>query len=82
MAALGGMPGLDQGHEQDMSGLGSLAGLEAVTGQLAGMIAVLRAEQARRQAGTAISRRRRTWCSPEAGHGQVTRGPDGRLDLP
>jgi hypothetical protein len=47
---------LDQDRQQDMSGLASLPGLEAVSGQLAGLIAVLRAEQARRQAGAAVRR--------------------------
>jgi SpoVK/Ycf46/Vps4 family AAA+-type ATPase len=39
-----------------MGGLASLPGVETVAGQLAGRIAVLRAERARRQAGTAVSR--------------------------
>jgi hypothetical protein len=39
-----------------MGGLASLPGLETVAGQLAGRIAVLRAELARRKAGTAVSR--------------------------
>jgi hypothetical protein len=39
-----------------MSELAALAGLEAVTDQLAGWVAVLRAEQARRQAGATITR--------------------------
>ena len=41
---------------QDIGGLASLRGLEAVTGQLEQWIAVVRAEQARRQAGAMISR--------------------------
>ena len=39
-----------------MGGLASLPGLEAVSEQLAGLIAVLRAEQARRRASLAVSR--------------------------
>ena len=42
-----------------MGALASLPGLEAVSEQLAGLIAVLRAEQGRRQAGTAV--RRTAW---------------------
>lgn len=52
MTALNGTPEL----AQDIGGLAALPGLEAVTEQLAGVIAVLRAEQARRQAGIPISR--------------------------
>jgi hypothetical protein len=48
------VPELDQ--NRDMSGLVGLAGLEAVCEQLAGPIAVLRAEQARRKAGAAVMR--------------------------
>ncbi|HEX2744103.1 MAG TPA: AAA family ATPase [Streptosporangiaceae bacterium] len=48
------VPELDQ--DRDMGGLAGLAGLEAVSEQLAGPIAVLRAEQARRQAGAAVTR--------------------------
>ncbi len=44
------------GPGQDTSGLAALPGLEQVAGQLAGLIAVLRAEQARRQAGIQIRR--------------------------
>ena len=51
-----GVPELDQDRERDMGGLGGLAGLETVSEQLAGPIAVLRAEQARRQAGAAVTR--------------------------
>jgi len=50
------VPELDQNRERDMGGLASLAGLEAVSEQLAGPIAVLRAEQARRKAGAAVTR--------------------------
>ena len=39
-----------------MGGLAGLPGLEAAAGQLGERIAVLRAEQARRQAGVAITR--------------------------
>ena len=42
-----------------MGALAGLPGLEAVSEQLAGLIAVLRAEQARRQAGRAV--RRAAW---------------------
>src|ERR1700683_762946 len=52
MTALNGAPGL----EQDMGGLAALPGLEMVSEQLAGWFTVLRAEQARRRAGTTISR--------------------------
>jgi len=52
MTALNGAPGL----EQDMGGLAALPGLEMVNEQLAGWFTVLRAEQARRRAGTTISR--------------------------
>jgi ATPase family associated with various cellular activities (AAA)/AAA lid domain len=48
------VPELDQ--DRDMSGLADLAGLEAVSEQLAGPIAVLRAEQARWKAGAAVTR--------------------------
>jgi hypothetical protein len=48
------VPELDQDH--DMGGLAGLAGLEAVSDQLAGPIAVLRAEQARRKVGVAVTR--------------------------
>jgi hypothetical protein len=53
---LNGTPRLDSDREQGTGGLASLPGLETVTEQLAGPIAVLRAEQARRQAGTAVTR--------------------------
>ena len=49
-------PGQDLAREPGMGGLASLPGLEVVSGQLAGLIAVLRAEQARRHAGTAVAR--------------------------
>jgi ATPase family protein associated with various cellular activities (AAA)/AAA lid domain-containing protein len=48
------VPELDQ--DRDMGGLAGLAGLEAVSEQLAGPIAILRAEQARRKAGAAVTR--------------------------
>jgi hypothetical protein len=48
------VPELDQ--DRDMRGLAGLAGLEAVSEQLAGPIAILRAEQARRKAGVAVTR--------------------------
>jgi len=41
---------------QDLGGLAGLPGLDAVAGQLGRWIAVVRAEQARRQAGAALSR--------------------------
>ena len=53
---MNGTPRLDSDREQDMGGLAGLPGLETVSEQLAGPIAVLRAEQARRQAGAAIRR--------------------------
>jgi hypothetical protein len=56
VTAVNGAPGLDQDREHDMGGLAGLPGLEAVSGQLAGRIAVLCAEQARRQAGAAVTR--------------------------
>ena len=40
----------------DLAGLAALPGLETVAGQIADLLAVLRAEQARRHAGIAISR--------------------------
>jgi hypothetical protein len=40
----------------DLEGMAALPGLETVTGQIADLIAVLRAEQARRRAGIEISR--------------------------
>ena len=49
-------PGQDLDREPGMGGLAGLPGLEAVGEQLAGLIAVLRAEQARRQAGMAVTR--------------------------
>jgi hypothetical protein len=42
--------------EQDLGGLDRLAGLEAVRDQLAGWIAVVRAEQSRRRAGRVVAR--------------------------
>ena len=51
---MNGTPRLESDREQNMGGLASLPGLETVSEQLAGPIAVLRAEQARRQAGTAV----------------------------
>ena len=53
---MSGVPELDQDRERDMGGLAGLPGLETVSEQLAGPIAVLRAEQARRKAGAAITR--------------------------
>lgn len=41
---------------QDIDGLAALPGLESVTGQLEQWVAVVRAEQARRQAGATVSR--------------------------
>jgi stage V sporulation protein K len=52
MTALDRTPGL----EQDTGELAALSGLETVAGQIAPMIAVLRAEQARRRAGIEIRR--------------------------
>jgi hypothetical protein len=56
MTAVHGAPRPDQDRELGMGGLAGLPGLEAVSEQLAGLIAVLRAEQARRQAGMAVTR--------------------------
>jgi hypothetical protein len=56
MTAVNRASRLDQDREHDMGGLARLPGLEAVSEQLAAMIAVLHAEQARRQAGTAVKR--------------------------
>ena len=56
MTALNGAPELARDREQDIGGLAGLPGLEPVAGQLGERIAVLRAEQARRQAGLAITR--------------------------
>jgi hypothetical protein len=50
------VPELDQDRGRDMGVLAGLAGLETVSEQLAGPIAVLRAEQARRKAGAAVTR--------------------------
>lgn len=44
------------GPAPDLSELAALAGLQVVAGQLAGWVAVLAAEQARRQAGTTVIR--------------------------
>jgi hypothetical protein len=52
MTALNGTPRL----EQDIGELATPAGLEAVSEQLAGLVTVLRAEQARRRVGIQISR--------------------------
>ena len=52
MTAVNGTPGL----EQDTGELAALPGLEPVSEQLAGLITVLWAEQARRRAGIEISR--------------------------
>ena len=49
-------PKRDQGAELDMGGLAGLPGLDAVREQLAGVIAVIRAELARRDAGIAVTR--------------------------
>jgi len=56
MTAPDGAPRLDQHREQDPGGLAGLPGLEMVAGQLGERIAVLRAEQARRRAGLAVTR--------------------------
>src|SRR5258708_7996172 len=48
-------PKRDQGAELDMGGLAGLPGLDAVREQLAGVIAVIRAELARRGAGLAVT---------------------------
>jgi AAA lid domain/ATPase family associated with various cellular activities (AAA) len=53
---LNGSPRLDSDREHDMGGLADLPGLEAVSEQLAGLIAVLRAEQARRHVGAVVKR--------------------------
>ena len=58
MTALDRTPGL--GH--DMGELAALPGLEKVAGQIAPLIAVLQAEQARRLAGIEI--RRPAWKNP------------------
>src|SRR5271165_4408394 len=54
--AVNGAPRLDQDCGREVGGLASLPGLETVSDQLAGLIALLRAEQARRQAGTPVTR--------------------------
>jgi AAA lid domain/ATPase family associated with various cellular activities (AAA) len=57
VAAAGGQdPGVNLDREQDLGGLAGLAGLETVCDQLAGWIAVVRAEQARRRAGRVVAR--------------------------
>ena len=48
--------GPDQGRGQDIDGLAGLPGLETVHEQLAGWIAVVRAELARREAGITVGR--------------------------
>ena len=50
------MTALDPASATGTDGLAGLAGLEMVAGQLAPLLAVLRAEQARRKAGIAVSR--------------------------
>jgi ATP-dependent exoDNAse (exonuclease V) alpha subunit len=55
MTAVNGAPA----SGADLGGLAALPGLKTVTGQIADLIAVLRAEQARRQAGMQI--RRQAW---------------------
>jgi hypothetical protein len=50
------MTALDPASVPDTGGLAALAGLEMAAGQLAPLVTVLRAEQARRTAGIAISR--------------------------
>jgi hypothetical protein len=55
MTAVNGAPALGA----DLGGLAALPGLETVAGQIADLIAVLRAKQARRQAGIEI--RRSAW---------------------
>ncbi|HEV3291491.1 MAG TPA: hypothetical protein VG123_21130, partial [Streptosporangiaceae bacterium] len=42
--------------EEHLNDLAALPGLETVTGQLAGMVAVLRAKKARRHAGASVTR--------------------------
>ena len=77
--AVNGAPGLDQDRGRELGGLGGLAsfpGLETVSEQLAGLIAVLRAEQARRQAASR-GRHGRTWSSPAA-RGPASPGRPGR----
>lgn len=48
--------GQDQGSRQDMGGLARLPGLDEVREQLTGVIAVIQAEVARREAGIAVVR--------------------------
>ena len=50
------MTALDPASAADTGGLAALAGLEMAAGQLAPLITVLRAEEARRKAGIAVSR--------------------------
>jgi hypothetical protein len=50
------MTALDPASVPDTGGLAALAGLEMAAGQLTPLVTVLRAEQARRTAGIAISR--------------------------
>jgi hypothetical protein len=56
MTTVNGTPRPDQDHKPGTVGLAGLPGLETVSEQLAGLVALLRAEQARRQAGTAVTR--------------------------
>jgi Mrp family chromosome partitioning ATPase len=56
MTTSNGAPRLDRHREQDPGGLAGLGGPEPVAGQLGERIAVLQAEQARRQAGLTIKR--------------------------
>jgi hypothetical protein len=50
------MTALDPASAAGTGGLAALAGLERAAGQLAPLITVLQAEQARRKAGIAITR--------------------------
>jgi AAA lid domain len=50
------MTALDHASVPDTGGLAALAGLEMAAGQLTPLVTVLRAEQARRKAGIAVSR--------------------------
>src|SRR5271165_5564230 len=56
MTASHGATGLARDRGQDLGGLAGLPGLDPVAGQLGERIAVLRAEQARRRAGLAVTR--------------------------
>jgi len=70
----------------DLGGLVALPGLETVTGQIADLIAVLRAEQARRRAGIEI--RRPAWKNlvftggPGAGKSRAAPGPGPAVQGP